>query len=418
MVTGDIFTDDVGIGDSPVIIQALQMAVATEATNEPLGIMGIGFDTFESAAVQGGQPYPNVPDALVKQGLINTRAYSLYLDDQEAATGSIIFGGFDAAKFSGELSAVPMIPDANGVVDQMLVALTDVQINDPQDGPASIFSTAVPALLDSGTTISFLPTDTFAYLVSFTGAVNDQTYGWILLCSVSTYTGTLDYSFGDQGGPTISVPFSEVIRPLTDPDGNPITDSSGNEYCSFGIGPQPDGEPVVLGDTFLRSAYVLYDLDSQLIALGQTLFNSAQSEIVELGASQDGIVVASGSPDGGSAPTVTVSALSVGASGPALTETATQRVGPQTENTDGGSAITVTPTVGAVQTGGLASLRATKTKGVGVTGGSGAGGTTTASALATVTGKGAASPMLSPSGAVWVLLAMGAVFSMVLSFQV
>ena len=82
MVTGDIFTDDVGIGDSPVIIQALQMAVATEATNETLGIMGIGFDTFESAAVQGGQPYPNVPDALVKQGLINTRAYSLYLDDQ------------------------------------------------------------------------------------------------------------------------------------------------------------------------------------------------------------------------------------------------------------------------------------------------------------------------------------------------
>ena len=63
-------------------IKGLQMAVATQTTNVQLGIMGIGFDTFEAVAAQGGQPYLNVPDALVKQGLINTRAYSLYLDDQ------------------------------------------------------------------------------------------------------------------------------------------------------------------------------------------------------------------------------------------------------------------------------------------------------------------------------------------------
>lgn len=81
-VTGDSFTDDVQIGDNPITIKGLQMAVATQATNVPLGIMGIGFDTFEAVAGQGGQPYLNLPDALVNEGLINTRAYSLYLDDQ------------------------------------------------------------------------------------------------------------------------------------------------------------------------------------------------------------------------------------------------------------------------------------------------------------------------------------------------
>lgn len=56
------------------------MAVATYAANVPMGIMGIDYDTRESWA-QENDPYPSVIDEMYNQGLIATRAYSLWLDD-------------------------------------------------------------------------------------------------------------------------------------------------------------------------------------------------------------------------------------------------------------------------------------------------------------------------------------------------
>jgi hypothetical protein len=43
--------------------------------------MGIGFDTGESITNNGGKPYPNIIDVMVQQKIINTRAYSLWLDN-------------------------------------------------------------------------------------------------------------------------------------------------------------------------------------------------------------------------------------------------------------------------------------------------------------------------------------------------
>ena len=295
----------------------------------------------------------------------------------------------------------------------MLVPLTDFQLNDPNSGAIPLLSAAVPALLDSGTTLTYLPQDTFASLVQITGAVEDPNYGWILPCSEFSYTGTLDYSFGGQGGPTISVPFSEVVNPLLDNNGNPVTDSQGNAICQFGINPQSSDQPVVLGDTFLRSAYVLYDLDSQLIALAQTVFNSSSSQIVELGASQQGIVVASSGAAGGAGSAPTATAVSFAASGPALTETATQRVGLQTTHSVGAT-VAVSFTTGGVQTAGLGTLKASKTQSIGGLGGAGGGGTsatgTASVAVATQTKNAAAKGMLSPMGAAEALAVIGGAF--------
>lgn len=57
------------------------MAVATDASYVSTGIMGISFDTDESIVTSGGQVYPNIIDVMVQQQIINTRAYSLWLDD-------------------------------------------------------------------------------------------------------------------------------------------------------------------------------------------------------------------------------------------------------------------------------------------------------------------------------------------------
>ncbi len=78
-VSGDYVSDIFGLGN--IQIQNLTMAVATSVKQVDTGILGIGFDTDESRVSQGGKPYRNIVDQMVDQGLINSRAYSLWLND-------------------------------------------------------------------------------------------------------------------------------------------------------------------------------------------------------------------------------------------------------------------------------------------------------------------------------------------------
>jgi Eukaryotic aspartyl protease len=52
------------------------------AASNNLGVMGVSFDADESIAAEAGQPYPNVISQMVSQGVINTRAYSLWLNKE------------------------------------------------------------------------------------------------------------------------------------------------------------------------------------------------------------------------------------------------------------------------------------------------------------------------------------------------
>lgn len=97
MSSGDYMTDDFTIGGAT--IKNLQMGLANTTTSG-FGIIGIGYDENEASLTSiTSVPYPNLIDQMVSQGLINTKAYSLYLDDLEEATGSIVFGGVDTNKF-------------------------------------------------------------------------------------------------------------------------------------------------------------------------------------------------------------------------------------------------------------------------------------------------------------------------------
>ena len=261
------------------------MAVATQAAYVPTGIMGIGFDTDESSATNNGVTYPNIVDEMVNQKLINTRAYSLWLDDLEADTGTVLFGGYDSDKYTGDLVALEIQPDAqSGNITSMTVVWSSLSVTDPNSGTTFLTSDgfAAPAVLDSGTTLTTLPQDMYDSLAEFAGAVNSDTYGALVQCNLSAYQGTLDYGFGGSDGPTISVAFSELTIPKVDEQGNPLKFDDGTPACQFGLSPSAEGNPILFGDTFLRSAYVVYDLDAQQIGIAPTAFNSTSSNVKEI----------------------------------------------------------------------------------------------------------------------------------------
>lgn len=328
--SGDYIKDDFYVGGAN--IKQLQMGLATESTI-PVGIMGVGFAANE--AVYEEDRYPNIMDVFISQDLIGSRAYSLYLNDYGSSTGSILFGGIDTEKFIGELTSIDLVAEQGyDEIFSFTIPLNalSMSINGSQDDSVSL-NDAVPVILDSGTTLTYLPTKVADKIYDAVGATYSNNYGISYIdCKYMNSDLEFGFQFGGSDGPTITVPADEVVFDTVDTleDAGYTTPRNlgfdSDDACLFGILPSDDY--YLLGDTFLRSAYVVYDLDNYRVAIAQANLNSTTSNVVEITngstslpdvtgvASQVQVTqTATGLPGVGGLPTVTVTGTAAASSG-------------------------------------------------------------------------------------------------------
>src|SRR5271170_690523 len=214
--------------------------------------MGIGYPGNEAILSFNLSAYPTLLDHMVSQKLVESRTYSLYLDDLQASTGNIIFGGVDLKKFDAPLRTVPINED-QGTFTDFYISLTGISITRSNGHTTSIGrSSSYPlnAVLDSGTTYMLLPTTVARSLAAYLGGKFDKSSGLFSLpnCELQSAveTGFVTFEFS---GIKINVPFNELALP----------DDNGGCFLGFEDGGS-DAPCATLGDTFLRSAYVVYDL--------------------------------------------------------------------------------------------------------------------------------------------------------------
>jgi Eukaryotic aspartyl protease len=277
--SGDYVTDTFVIGGTTVT--SLQFGIGYTSTS-PQGILGIGYEINEvQVGRAGGKPYNNLPAALVAQGKIATNAYSLWLNDLEANTGSILFGGVDTEQFHGMLSTLP-IQKVSGFFAEFLITLTSLSLG----STAIVSNQAIAVLLDSGSSLTYLPNTITAAIYEQVDAQYDSTEGAAYVpCSLADNTTTLDFIFTST---TISVQMNELVLDIDSPSGHQLTFSDGTAACLFGIAPAGSAT-AVLGDTFIRSAYIVYDLSNNQISIAQTNFNATKSNVLEITASTSGV---------------------------------------------------------------------------------------------------------------------------------
>ncbi|KAE8132795.1 aspartic peptidase domain-containing protein [Aspergillus pseudotamarii] len=297
-VKGDWVKDDFSVGN--ITIRGLSLAVATQAAGVPTGIMGIGFPADESNTTQ----YPNFVDQMVQQGLTKSRSYSLWLDDLENSTGSVLFGGYDSDKYHNDLVALPMEPNASGIFTDFAVTWTSFSFTDANGTETTLSGQDFReyAILDSGTTRVLIPDDIYNNIASAAGVQDNGQVDCELAKSV---TETFTFGFGGPTGVALPVPLYEFVLPVIFPNGTRMTDENGNDVCIFGMEAQ-NKRPLLLGDTMLRAAYVVYNLDEKWIGMAPTNFNSTTSNITE-------IIPSSSLPAGwSSAPNISVSQTAPG----------------------------------------------------------------------------------------------------------
>jgi len=271
-IAGAYLSDVLNIGGTQ--LTNMTMAAALQANTRGIGIMGIGFQSGESSAVENGFTYPNVINVMKDEGKINTLAYSLWLDDLESNTGVVLFGGVDTNKYHGNLVSLPIQLDGQtGTISSFTVAWTGLTVSGGGQNSDMSPSAPQPAILDSGTTDTLLPDDIANQIFNGVGVITDPQFGNVVPCSLANDDLSFSFQFGGKGGPIVNVSLSEFVTPLLTQDGSTPQFKNGDDACAFAI--EAAGQnPILFGDSFLRSAYVVYDLENQQIGLAQTNFNS------------------------------------------------------------------------------------------------------------------------------------------------
>ncbi|KAI2467587.1 acid protease [Annulohypoxylon bovei var. microspora] len=324
---GDYITETFEIGGAKLTNLTMGLGLSTDIA---YGLVGVGY-TLNEAIIgtthSSSSQYDNLPVLMQKQGLIATNAYSLWLNDLDASTGSILFGGIDTEKYKGDLTRIDIQKDSSAnAFTSFIVSLTSV-LATSSSGTDTLASTTfpIPVVLDSGTTFSYVPTDLAEEIWNEVGAEYYDEVGLALLpCSMENSAGHFSFGFGGTDGPMINITMDELVLPLTTGGAVqfPSGPNKGQDACQFGVQNfSSDSTTFLLGDTFMRSAYVVYDLVNNQIGLAPTDFNATKTNVVAFASSGAQMPSATAAPNQASvSESSTTTSGTLGASGGFLSD--------------------------------------------------------------------------------------------------
>ncbi|KAK4555736.1 hypothetical protein LTR86_006956 [Recurvomyces mirabilis] len=282
LIYGPFARDTITIGD--LVVSNVQFGVAqnwTGGNGKSTGQLALGFSYDEAPAP--GKQYPNLPEVLKDGGAINSRLYSLYLDET-SDSGSILFGGIDLSKYSGPLVTLDLMPRLGygTLIEDFIVNITglattsgssvsqtiftndsSVTVPSQQRGPPypGLFCVGCSALEVPKKYYDSLTSSTFSYLSS------DGTCS----CDHRKDNASLQLELG--GTFKINVPSRDLIVPVYNSTGLPQLYANGTGFCALMIVPGSDNV-YVIGESVLRSMYMVFDLDNGQVSVAQAVVNS------------------------------------------------------------------------------------------------------------------------------------------------
>ena len=247
-----------------ISLTKFQFGVMYQMQEQSRGLLGLSFAENENAPAE----YNNFPFAAKAQGYIDHVLYSLHFDGPSSPDGTILFGGIDHAKYSGDLHYYPVSQPNAGPQ----IAIEGLDVNGAK---LDINSAAV---LDTGSLAVYVSQDqlgTIAQNLNLNLSNYNDVQGYFYLdCNAEM---SIDFRFN---GLAISANSSSLVMPESFFTGN-ASDTS----CVFGIQNReiyPTAPPeVILGEPFLKNAYVVYDLEDYQIGIAPVIYTD-KSDVQEV----------------------------------------------------------------------------------------------------------------------------------------
>lgn len=290
---GSYMSDVLAIGGMTVPNLTMGLVNSTTASTY-LGVLGIGYNDSD---------YDNLPNRLQQEGLINSTAYSLWVDDETAGSGSLLFGAIDTSRFEGDLTRLMSYYSYNMMIVTVVgingstsdssgpVAITVTSGGDDESSYGSYTSEGdgdddrylFTAIYSPSDTVSNLPTDIAAQIWQMAGASYDPdlTVATISCSAADEANFTLQLGSSGTKGPVISARLSDLIIPADEFNLTSYFYSDGYYYSYDTVVPGPDTclFGVQNGSTTLGGYYYNYNLGSTLLRRTYSVFDLVNSEV-------------------------------------------------------------------------------------------------------------------------------------------
>ncbi|KAJ9100088.1 aspartic proteinase precursor [Naganishia cerealis] len=244
-VEGYISKDVLEIGDLTVKNQLFG-----EATKEPGlafafgkfdGILGLAYDTISVNHIP--PPFYNMID----QKLLDEPIFSFRLGSSEEDGGECIFGGTDDNAYDGKITYVPIRRKGYWEVELEKLGFGDEELELEGTGAA----------IDTGTSLIVMPSDVAEMLHKQIGATKSWNGQYQIDCAKIPDLPDFTLHFGG--------------KPYTLKGSDYILNAGGTCISSFtGMDiPAPTGPLWIVGDTFLRKYYTVYDLGRNAVGFAK-----------------------------------------------------------------------------------------------------------------------------------------------------
>lgn len=244
-VEGFLATDSLYFGDTKVQTVTFGTIDKNNLASKKLAFVGVGKKGLESTK----EKYDNLPYLLVKSGVTDRAAFSLYLNTRQSGQGTALFGGIDRAKIDGDLVKFKS-PDTP--LPRPWVPVKSVKVNGKD------YDINADMSLDSGYTLTTLPGDVVDEIAKLYSGARSTGLLYAVDCEQDE-SKIIEFNFE---GLTIKVPINEFIWKY-------------GTVCKLGAQKQskPDGLPdLVLGATFMQNVYSVFDWEENTISIAQAKF--------------------------------------------------------------------------------------------------------------------------------------------------
>ncbi|KAJ7617169.1 putative cathepsin E [Roridomyces roridus] len=252
--SGTEFTDTVSVGGGITATkQSIGVAKSSEGFEGTDGIIGFGPEELTEDTVSGVSEVPTFMQNLVSQGIISTNVLGVSFapltgSDEEDTNGELTFGGTDSTKFTGSITYTTRIAPYWGVSASKFAF-----------GGTSLGTSTASGIVDTGTTLIYIPTTLYTKFLSTAGGKLDNASGLVKF----TTKPTANFTFV-IGGTTFTLTPTQYLVPTAQYDNWEISGSGFYTYIADGGSEAPN---MILGMTFLENFYSVFDTTNNRVGL-------------------------------------------------------------------------------------------------------------------------------------------------------
>jgi hypothetical protein len=250
-VSGTEYTDTVVLGGLTITKQSFGDGTKSSGFTGVDGIVGFGPVDLTEDTVSGSTTVPTVVNNLFTQGKISTQVLGVSFapesgSDDDDANGSLALGGTDSTKFSGAINYVTKT-STSPYSDYWGITVTEIAYNGKSIGASA------QAIVDTGTTLIYIPTAAYNSFLSASGGKTDSSSGL-----VSWTTLPKDNFAFTIGGVSYTLTPSQFTIPTAQYDVWGL--STGKFYGWIAAGGTTAADVnFIIGQKFLENYYSVFD---------------------------------------------------------------------------------------------------------------------------------------------------------------